>query len=183
MLEDWAKEKDACEQARDWLKGRNEEQAWRGCMRGDWMLWALNAINYSDVFTLRLHGIWCALQVADIFPDPRCAKAYDVAEAYLLGDATDEEMNKAGEEVRASYKDAKTPRQFHAAMAASSMTTVNDRLMLHGAWEATWGPSRYAAMACHDTDLFRKEEAGNLRRLIGWPIVFDLWRKDLCISE
>ncbi len=114
----------ACDEARDWVSGKDLATAWSTCTRPDWMLWLLDALGYDDERTLRLFGCWCARQVWHLLTDARSRTAVEVAERYAVGEATYEELSSA----RDAAWDA-------AAVAGGA------------AWDAAWAATRAAARA------------------------------------
>ena len=53
---EWLEEEDACREAVGWLQTQpNVRQAWESCIRGDWMLWLVQALNADEMLLLRLN--------------------------------------------------------------------------------------------------------------------------------
>ena len=64
---------EACEDAREWARGKTLAQAWRECVRADWMCWLLVRMAGK-----RVHADGC-----------RVNEAISRAEAALKGDIPD----------------------------------------------------------------------------------------------
>jgi hypothetical protein len=124
------KELDACDEAIEWAKDYdNLQQAWDNCQRGDWMIWLINKMEWSNDKDLRLMAVAFARQVQHLMNDQRSINALDVAERYANGEANIEELTEA----RAAARAAKA-----AASAAASAA---------GAAWAAWEAARDAAWA------------------------------------
>jgi hypothetical protein len=124
----------ACEDAIEWCKDYDDLQsAWDNCKRSDWMLWLLEKIDYKDDKALRLIVIDCARQVQRLMKDVRSTNALDVAEKYVNGKATDEELAAASDAAWDAARDAASDAARDAAKDA-----VRD---------AAWAAARDAAWA------------------------------------
>ena len=90
------KELDACDEAIEWAKDYdNLQQAWDNCQRGDWMIWLINKMEWSNDKDLRLMAVAFARQVQHLMNDQRSINALDVAERYANGEANIEELTAA----------------------------------------------------------------------------------------
>jgi len=93
----------------------------------------------------RLFAVWCARQVQHLMTDERSIAALDVAEKYINGEATKDELNAACDAARAAAWDAAWDAACSAAMAAAcsaAMAAARD-----ASWDAAWDAARDAAMA------------------------------------
>ena len=90
------KELEACDEAIEWAKDYDTlQQAWDNCQRGDWMIWLINEMEWSNEKDLRLMAVAFARQVQHLMNDQRSINALDVAERYANGEANIEELTAA----------------------------------------------------------------------------------------
>lgn len=66
-------------------------------------IWALRSIDAPEV---RIFAVRCVRQIQHLLTDERSLAALDVAEAYTVGQATEEELSAAWEAARAAARDA-----------------------------------------------------------------------------
>jgi len=113
----------ACREAADWYDGRDSEQAWAECERGDWMLWVAGKLNV-DRKVLVAAACECAELALVHVPDgeDRPRQAIETARAWVSGNATLEQVRKAADAARAAaYADAARAAAYaDAARAAAS---------------------------------------------------------------
>lgn len=144
---------DPCSDARAWLKEAKPatlEAAYATCPRADWMLWAIPRLALVEdeglSRSLRLFALRCARStpvgggkvVFDLLEDERSRNAIEVAERYLRGEATREELQEARS--AAAYASAAYVASFAAyadaaasyAAASASASRGDARL-----WQAT----------------------------------------------
>ena len=115
---EYLKSINACDPACKWQEGKDLETVWNTCERGDWMIWLLvNSENEVTDRELRLIAVKCARQVQHLMKDGRSINALDVAERFANGEATQEELNAAGDAARAAG-DAAWAAAWEAARAA-----------------------------------------------------------------
>ena len=115
---EYLKSINACDPACKWQEGKDLETVWNTCERGDWMIWLLvNSENEVTDRELRLIAVKCARQVQHLMKDERSINALDVAERFANGEATQEELNAAGDAARAAG-DAARAAAGDAARAA-----------------------------------------------------------------
>ena len=105
----------ACEEARNWAKGKTFEEIYTTCERGDWLNWLFARTNHEDVQLLTLVKGHQANSVRHLMRDKRSLNAVDTAIAFGEGSATKEELNKAA---RAAW--AATIAEANAASFAAS---------------------------------------------------------------
>jgi hypothetical protein len=96
-------------------------------------LWCVRA-EPQHARVWRLFAVWCARRVQNLMRDPRSIAALDVAERYVKGMATDDELRVAEDDARAAWAAA-----FDARAAALAV-----------AREAEWDAARAAALAVSD---------------------------------
>ena len=110
----------ACREAADWYDGRDSEQAWAECERGDWMLWVAGKLNV-DRKVLVAAACECAELALVHVPDgeDRPRQAIETARAWVSGNATLEQVRKAASAAyAASAADATRPAASAADAAA-----------------------------------------------------------------
>ena len=88
-------------------------------------LWCLRAVEGYDK-EIRLFAIWCARQVQHLMTDTRSLTALDVAERYVHGDATREELYAANDAARDAYRAASTAANDAAYLAALAALAAFD---------------------------------------------------------
>jgi len=108
----------ACREAADWYDGRDSEQAWAECERGDWMLWVAGKLNV-DRKVLVAAACECAELALVHVPDgeDRPRQAIETARAWVSGNATLEQVRKAAS---AAYAAAYAVAARAAASAADA---------------------------------------------------------------
>ena len=125
------------------------------------MIWLLRRLKYDDAKVYRLYACWCVRNtpltdghtVWDLLTDPRSRTAVEVAERFVVGEATAEELREARSAADAAYAAA------YAAYAAA-----------------------YAAYADADADAdadaakraARKAQAQQLREMVPFSVVAGL---------
>ena len=100
-----------CSDAVTWLEEfTTMSDAWEACRRSDWMLWSLGKSDYNDEKKLRAYACYCVRHtplgdgrvVWDLLTDERSRNAIEVAERYIEGKATQEELAAAGSAARSA---------------------------------------------------------------------------------
>ena len=104
----------ACEEARNWAKGKTFEEVYTTCERGDWLCWLFARTNREDVQLLTLVKGHQANTVRHLITDKRSVNAIDTAIAFGEGRASREELSEAA---RAAY---------HAARAEANAASYAD---------------------------------------------------------
>ena len=94
-------------------------------------IWALRSIDAPEV---RIFAVRCVRQIQHLLTDERSLAALDVAEAYTVGQATEEELSAARDAAREAARDA--------AWAAAR----------EAAWDAAWDAQKedFIAIFCSD---------------------------------
>ena len=140
----------ACPEAKEWCKQYDTmNDAWDQCDRPDWMLWALETMDYSDDSKLRKCACRFVREVWELLTDERSRNAVEVAERYADGNATDEELSAA--------RDAASAAAGGAAWAAART--------------AAWAAARDAVWAA----VASVKQADIIREIVGNP--FDEYRE------
>jgi hypothetical protein len=137
----------ACEDGRIFaLKHKTMEEVWDNCLKADWLLWILEAIDApKDEKNLRLFAVWCARntpltdgrKTGDLLTDPRSLNALDVAERFAHGQATELELAAAENAAWAAAWAAAENTAWAAARDAAWAAARN----------AAWAAARNAARA------------------------------------
>ena len=107
---------DACQEAKEWAKGKTFVEVYNECHRGDWLCWLFAKTNPEDVQLLTLVKGHQANTVRHLMRDKRSIKAVETAIAFGEGRATEEELRNAAE---AAYACVATEDSY-AAWAASA---------------------------------------------------------------
>ena len=97
---------EACSEEREWSKGMTLAEAWKSCVRADWMCWLLvNQVGkkgWPDKSLVRHTLCDCAETALKYTTDPRPAEAIRIARLYADGKATDEQLAAARAAARAA---------------------------------------------------------------------------------
>lgn len=147
---------------------------WDTCPRVDWLLWMLEALQFTNRRELRLLACWQARQFWNIMPGGACRRAVEQAEAFAREEITKTELTTA---------------QFAAVKAARDLS-IKDNAGARVAWVAcatTLQPSldaarhalqrsaallREPAIACAAGNPSPLEAHEKLRDLFGNPFTF-----------
>jgi hypothetical protein len=105
----------------------------------------------------REFAVWCAERVRHLMTDSRSTAALDVAARHLRGEATDEELDEAGDAARAAARDA----AWTAEAADGDAAWAAAAAALAAAWHAAWAAARAAA---HHAELASQRE--QLQRML-----------------
>ena len=93
----------ACDEARDWAKGKTFEEIYKTCERGSWLCWLFVRTNPKDLRILTLVKGHQANTVRHLMEDERSLKAIDTTIAFGEGKATEEELQKAAHDAYVAY--------------------------------------------------------------------------------
>ena len=137
----------ACQEAKEWAKGKTFEEIYNTCHRGDWLNWLFAKTNPEDVQLLTLVKGHQANTVRHLMKDERSLKAIDTAIAFGEGRATREELNNAA----AAAFAASAARAASAAGASAAYAAVEAA----EAAEASYANARQANLQL-TADIFRK---------------------------
>ena len=121
-------------------------------------IWALRSIDAPEV---RIFAVRCVRQIQHLLTDERSLAALDVAEAYTVGQATEEELSAAWEAAREAARDAAwdaaRAEAWAAARAAAREAWAAARdaawaAAREAAWEAAWDAQKedFIAIFCSD---------------------------------
>jgi hypothetical protein len=135
----------ACKEGLEWARGKSWRKQWDTCENPEWMIWALDKLGYSNYPVLGRYACDCARYtpigdgktVWDCMTDANSRNAVSVAENYLDGRATIEELQRARYWARCAedkafpyYLACRVPNElipyFAAFTAASAATYVAD---------------------------------------------------------
>ena len=103
-------------------------------------IWALRSIDAPEV---RLFAVRCVRQVQHLLTDERSLRALDVAEAYAVGEATEDELWDARDAARDAWDAARDAwdAAWDARYAAGSAAWA---AVWSAAWDAAWSAGRAA---------------------------------------
>ncbi len=146
---------DACEEGRDWALANCESMfdAW-GKLPPEWLVWVATRRGVLSDKELRMFAVFCVRSVEHLLTDQQSKNAIEVAERFVNGDATDEELAAAWSDARdAAWAEACVAAvsgvrsSAHAAWAAWAATAAWASAELEAAREAARTASRAAARA------------------------------------
>ena len=156
-----------CYDALEWVeKQPSRKSAWDNCERGDWMLWLLGKRSGEVGSKSRKKLVWTACQCARLsLPyvekgEERPLKAIETAEKYTKGDATLDEVRKAGDAAYAYDADADAYAAYAAAYAAYAAAYAANAAYAaayaaNAAYDAAYAAAAYAA----DADAYAAADA------------------------
>ena len=177
----------ACEEARNWAKGKTFVEVYTTCERGDWLNWLFSKTNHEDVQLLTLVKGHQANTVRHLMKDERSLKAIDTAIAFGEGRATREELNNAAEEayVAAAYAaeaayaaaGAAEADARYAAAAAYAAVEAARAASAAGASAASAAAAARAASAAGASAAYTAAEQANQKQTA------DIFRKYISIDK
>jgi hypothetical protein len=138
----------ACAKARPWAgRWSSLADAWDNCPVPDWLIWARKQAGFEDVQALRVWACWCVRQVADLMTAPECTQALEVAERFVEGKATAEELAKvAAQAARLAEASWPSASAAWAARAAAELAALRPVAAAKAAAEAqAWTSEARAA--------------------------------------
>ena len=108
-------------------------EAWRKCPNPQWMIWALESAGHKDERVLRLFACWCVRhtpltdgrKVWDLLTDERSRNAVEVAELFMDGNATSEQLAAAEAAAGTAARAAAWTAARAAARAALAPTVAS----------------------------------------------------------
>jgi hypothetical protein len=176
----------ACPEARTWIKSAkipDLQEAWQKCPRSDWMLWALNKINFRDDKTLRLYACACVRGTPladgrttwDLLTDPRSRTVVEVVERFAEGRATEEERDAARD---AAWAAARAASDAAWAAARDAAWDAASDAAWDAASDAAWAAARAAAReaareAARDAARAARDAAWDAARDAAWDAASD----------
>jgi hypothetical protein len=119
----------ACKEGRDWALANCSSMldAWDK-LPPEWVIWVATRRGVLTDKELRLFAVFCVRSVEHLLTDQRSKNAIEVAERFVNGEATDDELE--------------------AARAAACVAAVSGvRSSAHAAWAAWAATAAYAAYA------------------------------------
>lgn len=102
-------------------------------------LWCLRAVDDADYF-MRRFALDCARAVEHLNPDPRVKKCNDTFERFLAGQATDEDLDAAGDAV--AHDDDDDAAIYAAIAARAAVSAAAARAARAAAWAAARNAGR-----------------------------------------
>ena len=126
----------ACPQAGEWAVAfRTLDELWQNCKHPEWMLWALEQVEYRNQHKLRLFACECARRYWQLLDDERSKKAVETAERFAQDRATRDELALAWTHARAAASDATRKANWSMSRAAARVV----------AWDAAKAAAAAAA--------------------------------------
>jgi hypothetical protein len=125
-----------------------------------WLIWIATKQGVLTDKELRLFAVWCARQVQHLMIDRRSINALDVAERYVNGSATDEELTAAitvADAAWAAADEAKAAAYAARAVAYAALAAAD------AAADAVWAAAYAACSACNVADAISERQAAWLR--------------------
>jgi hypothetical protein len=178
----------ACSEAAEWAKSaKSLREAWETCQRPDWILWALERIDFRDDRKFRLYACACArgTPLADgrtlweLLADKRSRTAVEVAERYAEGNATEIERNAAWSAAWNAAGNAAWNADKAAAKAAAYAAAYAAGNAFYAYASAADAAVAYAAGNADARKTVREWQANILRQWISWNEVeaaIDAWK-------
>ena len=100
-IEEFCAKHDACTDGREWAMATGcttMSELWqRDDIRPDWRVWISTRPGVLGDKDLRLFSCWCVRQVWHLLTDERSHNAVEASERYAHGEATADELARAGE--------------------------------------------------------------------------------------
>jgi hypothetical protein len=124
-IDDFCEYHGACAEGYDWAMSQNVStmaELWALDMRPAWRVWIATRPGVMADQDLRLFASWAVRRVWHLLADERSRKAVELAERYLAGEATREELTGARLAAMDAYRDA-----CAAADSANSKARVSAR--------------------------------------------------------
>jgi hypothetical protein len=171
---------DACNQAREWAKGKSLAEVWKTCHRGDWMLWL--AARYGDVPLKTIVAIACdAVEPALAFTtDPLPTQTIAVVRRWLKDDATIEEVRAAA---NAAADAASYAASYAAAYAAARAADAASYAAAYAAARAAAYAAANAAAAAAEAAAYAAANAADAAEAASLLFSADICRKYIEIDE
>lgn len=167
----------ACEDGTAWaLKYADMRTCYAALLAGkaggystSWAIWVATRNGVMSDRNLRLFAVRCARRVQRLMNDERSIAALDVAERYVLGQATDKELTAAKAAARASAEaavDAALAASYHASYhAANFAANFAARYAAIYAAEAVASDARKAARGASRAAAYAAWEAERMAQL------------------
>ena len=139
-IEQFCDKHGACPSGRVWALAncRTMQEVWEK-IKPEWLVWVATREGVLDEVEQRVFAIACARSVSHLLTDQRSHDAIDMAERYVLGDATADMMAAAARAAMDAAWDAEGPARY-AALSA-------------------WDAARYAALSAMDAALSASDAA------------------------
>jgi hypothetical protein len=148
----------ACSEGRGYAMTQpNLEAVWNNCPNPSWLIWILQKTNkVPNDQTLPRFAIWRVREIWHLLKDERSRNAIEIAERFLDGNATVQEVSAA------AYAAA------YAAYAAADAAAYAAAYAAYAAADAAAYAAAYAAYAAADAEEQMKQ-ANHLKLLIPNP--------------
>jgi len=153
---------DACEEAKEWAKGKSLNRAWSTCKRGDWMIWLLISKGGSrDDKRLRLiacdiaESVLCHARECDrpvLEAAIAASRKYAICDASCAAGAALSKAMIAARSAASSAASSAADAAWSAADAASSAASSAARSAADAARSASWSAASSAADAAISAD-------------------------------
>jgi hypothetical protein len=138
-------------------------EGWDNCHVPDWLIWCRKKAGFEDVQALRVWACWCVRQALDFMAAPQSRQALEVAERFIEGKASAEELAEvAGPAARLGEDSWPTAAEAWAARAAAELTALRPVHAARAAAEAlAWASEARSAWPA-----VRLAQCDKLRELI-----------------
>lgn len=129
-IDNMLKKAGACDEAKEWAKGKSWNEIFRTCPRGDWMLWLFQRTNFNDDLLLTLAKGRCAYTVIHLMKHRDSIKAVKAAILYGKGKLTKADLKLTATAAHAAAHAATCPYSTadaadYAAFAAYTNAIVS----------------------------------------------------------
>lgn len=148
-IEEFCKAHNACGDGMKWAMDNcsDMQQVW-DTAKPEWLIWVATRPGVLTDKELRLFAVWSARQVQHLMKDQRSIDALDVAERYVNGLATNDELAAAGAAAEAAARAAAAGAADAAAWAADAAAwAAGAAVWAAGAVRAVRAAARAAARA------------------------------------
>jgi hypothetical protein len=138
-------------------------EGWDNCPIPDWLIWARKKEGFQDIEALRVWACWCVRQAAHLMEAPDSREALAVAEGFISGLASAEELASVqAPAARRAEESWATASAAWAARAAAELAGLRSVAASRAAAEAlAWASEARAAWP-----VVRRAQADKLRELI-----------------
>ncbi len=163
----------ACNEAIEWAEGQDDPRAaWESCERGDWLLWICGKLDV-DRRLLVTAACRCARLALRYVPsgEYRPLIAIEMAEAWIRGEATIDQVRNAADAAYAYASAASAAAAASAAYAAYAATAASAAAAYAAADAAADAAYASAAAAYAARGRTLAECADLVRTAIDWPVV------------
>jgi hypothetical protein len=163
-LSEFLEQHRACSKARPFAARYSSlAEAWDNCHVPDWLIWCRDKAGFKDGPALRVWACWCVRQAVDFMTAPGSRQALEVAERFVEGKATSQELAEvAVPAARLGESSWPTLPEAWAARAAAELTALRPVHAARAAAEAlAWASENRSAWSA-----VRRAQADKLREII-----------------